>query len=71
MRFMSCRVNNMDSTIRSGFDVKSSFNLETILTLWFSSKYYFGVLEFEIKTQCFTCFIFISILGILSSNEFS
>ena len=51
-----------------GFDVKSSFNLETVLTLWFSSKYYFGVLEFKIKTQFFTCLILISILRIQSSN---
>ena len=55
---------SIGSTIQFGFDVKSSFNLETVLTLWFSSKYYFGVLEFKIKTQFFTCLIFISILGI-------
>ena len=68
---MSCRKNNIDSIIQFGFDVKSSFNLETVLTLWFSSKYYFGVLEFKIKTQFFTCLILISILGIQSSNEFA
>ena len=51
-----------------GFDVKSSFNLETVLTLWLSSKYYFGVLEFKFKTHFFTCFIFISILGTQSSK---
>ena len=51
-----------------GFDVKSSFNLETVLTLWFSSKYYFGVLEFKFKTHFFTCFIFIYILGTQSSK---